>query len=520
MMEFETQHHNFTNAVIYTRVSSKKQVKSGDGLRSQETRCLSYAGYKGYAVVKTFSDDLSGSSAQRPGLNDMLKFLKKNRKDGYVILIDDISRIARNIRTHLDLRDIINEIGAVLESPSIEFKNDPDSLFFENMQAVNADFFRRKNAQQTRNRRIARLSNGYWCFQKPAGYKHETVKGHGKLLVRDDPLASIIQEGLEGFASGRFQTQAELTRFFQEFPEFPKDRYGNVRDQRVNEIINRVIYAGYIEVPKYNIPLQKAKHEALISFETFQKNQERLKENAKVPARKNLKVDFPLRGAVVCKCGTPFTACWSKGKNKKYPYYLCHNRDCDLHRKSVPRDQMQSEFEELLKELRPSASMFNTMRAMFKDIWEYRLNNTKLLAKSAEKELVNIERKTEQLLDRLVETNSMAAISAYEGKIEKLEKEKIVLREKIENCGKPCHAFEEMFEHALTFLSNPYKLWVSDNLTLRRLVLKLAFSDRLTYIKNQGFRTPDLAFPFKALEGLKYGKNSMARPRGFEPLTS
>lgn len=34
-------------AVIYTRVSSTSQVKKGDGLASQETRCREFAAYKG-----------------------------------------------------------------------------------------------------------------------------------------------------------------------------------------------------------------------------------------------------------------------------------------------------------------------------------------------------------------------------------------------------------------------------------------------------------------------------------------
>jgi len=49
------------NAVIYARVSSVKQTTRGDGLSSQETRCREYARYKGYEVIKTFADDMSGS---------------------------------------------------------------------------------------------------------------------------------------------------------------------------------------------------------------------------------------------------------------------------------------------------------------------------------------------------------------------------------------------------------------------------------------------------------------------------
>ncbi|MFT3727153.1 MAG: recombinase family protein [Terricaulis sp.] len=55
-------------AVIYTRVSSRAQVKRGDGLASQETRCRETARTRGYEVVAAFSDDKSGALIDRPGM--------------------------------------------------------------------------------------------------------------------------------------------------------------------------------------------------------------------------------------------------------------------------------------------------------------------------------------------------------------------------------------------------------------------------------------------------------------------
>ena len=114
-------------AVIYCRVSSTKQTNRGDGLNSQETRCREYARYKGYEVIGTFSDDMSGSLATRPGMQAMLAFLRKRRKFGTVVIIDDISRLARDIETHLHLRASIAAAGGKLESPSIEFGDDSDN---------------------------------------------------------------------------------------------------------------------------------------------------------------------------------------------------------------------------------------------------------------------------------------------------------------------------------------------------------------------------------------------------------
>ena len=273
-----------------------------------------------------------------------------------------------------------------------------------------------------------------------------------------------------------------------------------------------------VEAPSWDIGLREGKHTGLISFETFQKVQERLNGKPTAPARKNLNADFPLRGAVVRgNCEKPLTACWSKGKVKKYPYYSCFNRACESFRKSIPRDKLEGEFEAILKELQPTTDLFKVARAMFKDVWNYRLNHAAAMKQTAKKELVKVERQIEQLLDRVVDSTSPAVISAYEERITKLEKEKLVCQEKIQNTGKPLHPFEKMFEHSMVFLSNPWKLWASGKLELQRIVLKLAFADRLAYCRNEGFRTPNFALPFKALADISGSENVMARPAGFEP---
>ena len=44
----------------------------------------------------------------------------------------------------------------------------------------------------------------------------------------------------------------------------------------------------------------------------------------------------------------------------------------------------------------------------------------------------------------------------------------------------------------------------------RQTVLKLAFDDNLSYVLGEGFRTPNVALPFKALEDIRSGNFKMA----------
>jgi site-specific DNA recombinase len=184
-------------AVIYCRVSTKKQAREGNGLSSQETRCREYAKHRGHSVVGVFTDDVSGKLAHRPGFDDMLAAI---RKKGMVVIIDDISRMARDVRNHFDLKESIFRAGATLESPSIEFGSDSDSILIEHLLASVAQHQRQKNGEQAKNRMRARMMGGYWVFMAPLGYRYEKSGGGGSILVRDEPVASIIEEGLQGYA--------------------------------------------------------------------------------------------------------------------------------------------------------------------------------------------------------------------------------------------------------------------------------------------------------------------------------
>ena len=88
-------------AVIYARVSSATQVTKGDGLGSQEARCREYAAYKGHEVAQVFQETgVTGGITDRPAIRAMLKWLRAHRADEPVVIIDDISRIARGVVTH------------------------------------------------------------------------------------------------------------------------------------------------------------------------------------------------------------------------------------------------------------------------------------------------------------------------------------------------------------------------------------------------------------------------------------
>ena len=79
----------------------------------------------------------------------MLSFLSANRKEAHAVIIDDISRLARGLMAHFELRVKIGDAGGVLVSPSIEFGEDSDSQLVENLLASVSQHQQQRTRTQT-----------------------------------------------------------------------------------------------------------------------------------------------------------------------------------------------------------------------------------------------------------------------------------------------------------------------------------------------------------------------------------
>ena len=243
-----------------------------------------------------------------------------------------------------------------------------------------------------------------------------------------------------------------------------------------------------------------------------------MNEENNAPARKDISSDFPLRGFVTCNCcDKPLRSCWSQGKTKKHPYYLCQTKKCEMYGKSIRRADIENRFEDLLQNLQPSLTATELLKRMIKDAWTQRVAQSKHWRQAVQKEIQNIDKQIDGFLDRIVESNSPAAITAYERKLTQLEKNKLAASEKLENGLQMKGTIEQVLELSLEFLANPWNIWKTRNIKLQKLVLRLAFSERLAYCKKEGYRTPKMALPFNMLVGFSDTKSVLVAPAGLEP---
>ena len=159
-----------------------------------------------------------------------------------------------------------------MECLNFKFEDSPEGRFIETIIAAQEQLEREQNKRQVVQKMKARVEKGYHVFHAPTGYRYVKDRVHGKLLVRDEPIASIIQEALEGYAAGRFRSQVEVKRFLESKPEFPKSGVrGYVHLSKVKDILQQPVYAGMVEVSDWGVSMRKGHHEALISFKTFER---------------------------------------------------------------------------------------------------------------------------------------------------------------------------------------------------------------------------------------------------------
>src|ERR1041384_2476753 len=104
-------------AVIYYRVSTSEQAERGFSLDNQKQACIKYADNNNYQRAKFFSDEgKSAKTANRPGLQSMLKFCSDKKNQIEAIIVYKVDRLTRNVEDYSSIGTCIKKQGIKLIS--------------------------------------------------------------------------------------------------------------------------------------------------------------------------------------------------------------------------------------------------------------------------------------------------------------------------------------------------------------------------------------------------------------------
>lgn len=331
------------NAVIYCRVSSKEQVH-GTSLESQELACREYAQRNRMEVVEIFIDrGESAKFADRPQLLEMLSFCKDREKGIEELLVWKVDRLARNVGDHFNIKAVLVKYGVRVVSVTEPIDAKPEGQLLETILAGFAQFDNDVRAARTVQGMRRKLAEGISPWHPPLGYRGASRPGNKKQQPDqpDQPAFGILQEAWTKFASGAF-TKADIERFL--ISRGLKTRRGKrISSQLVDRIFADRYYAGILRDPWSGEELP-GKHVPMVSRENFHAVQGIIAGRSRSVPHFVTRPDFPLRMFVRCpNCEFGMTGSFSRGRSKRYPYYRCFNRGCDIHT-NYPLAEVHQEF--------------------------------------------------------------------------------------------------------------------------------------------------------------------------------
>ena len=517
-----------TDCYIYTRVSTSKQVKEGNGLDSQLIRCLNYARDNNYNVVNTYKEEgISGQTFIRPQLEILFRDLKENKKEK-ILLVDSSSRLSRNLEHNLTYIGRLTELKTKVETTDMTIPEGISGVLFRNILTSLNQYEAQSNQLRVFNRMHAQMETGRYIFNPPFGYERYKDEVLGKMIRPDGVKSIIVKEVLEMFALNQLETTADVQKYLSlKLPtKKNNDTYRNKQAKRI--LKQSALYAGLIIYKKQDKKLPekkwdintKGKHKAIISLETHQKIQTKLSTPRKKYQTKH-KEEFPLCEILRCNgCNKKMTYNFSTSKSgKKIGYYRCHSYDCSYRKKNINKIRVESKFLEYLKSL----SFDNDYAFLIEDITKHILKEKNKTIECDKIRLKNnikkIEKSITNLVDKLGEDKHMKIHDDIASLVYKKKKELLELENSLYSLNKD-NDLNKYLPEILNIFKDLTSHWTSLNRESQRNFNSLVFPKGISFTLEEKITTPLISKPFNVYSKNIKEEGNLVELRGLEPLTS
>ena len=514
--------------LIYCRVSSAKQVKQWNWLSSQEKMCRDYAKDTLWIEIeKVFYDEwISWGIFERKSIKELLWYIDINKKSNYIVIFEDLNRLSRDIQVHHLIKNEIKKRNTQLACMNFEFEETPEWLFRENMNVSMAQYEKDKNKERVLKRQKARLMQWFWCFKLPIWYKYTTNSKWWKEILLDENNHKIVKSVLEKYANNELKSINDVARYLNKkwIKVWTIKNWKVYNSNLVSRMLQNILYAWYIEFPKWWIERTKANHKALISIKTYEKIQNKLNLNpqkivAKIEENNNRidkSDDFPLRWFLYCEESKQMiTWAWSKWKKSKFPYYV-FPRKSPLYWKSINRDKFHTEFEGFLKAIQPKEELILAFEKAVELVIKDKKENQVNIKDKYKSEIIDIEKKINNYITRIWKSSSEVLIENYEKEIEELESEKSKILEKMNESIKIDWT---PLKRKTKLVRNSLSIWKSSNLDNKKSLLKNIFPEGIPINEKRQVWTPIFSLLYQSFSIWESCFNQMVGHPGLEPRT-
>jgi site-specific DNA recombinase len=146
-------------AILYARVSTDEQARSGYSLAQQLEALREYAAREGYEVLEEISDaGQSGASLERPGMDRVRDLVSAGGVS--IVLAQDRDRFSREPAYTYLLRREFEEHGAKMRALNDRGDDSPEGELTDGILDQLAKYERAKTAERTRRGKLRRAREG------------------------------------------------------------------------------------------------------------------------------------------------------------------------------------------------------------------------------------------------------------------------------------------------------------------------------------------------------------------------
>lgn len=494
--------------VAYIRVSSSTQAKEGVSLEIQAAKTVEKLRELGCTDIKVFED--AGKSARTiEGRDEFIKamdYASKHQVDYFCAY--DTSRLARNAE---DAQKILKKLvmrAVRLVFVTTEIENTPEGRFMFGVMSSLDEYSSAKQGARIKEALGSQKEQGIFPHCAPPGYDNIRINGRAGIIL-NTKYAPILQDALIKFKNRQIETQIDFTKYLQRMGfqhKWRKSDSTKLPHQLAQRILRNPFYAGYFYMPDGR--LRQHVYETLISYDDYLKIQSILDgKSTPVVNYQTERGEFPLRKLVTCsECGKPMRGYFSKGRNKRYPYYDCMTKGCG---NRLNPEIVHNQLNILMSGLNHSPDITKLFREVMLRTLRNNAQQQIKIQKVKEKELVGLRNTQEQALSALTDpllTSNADLKTALMRKYSDISF-KVTELENIVNSSNGENNYEPMIKKAVNYLQKPTTMWQELDVKSRRKYLKWLIPGKIEFHPKTGLRTAGFNTTYSLIQSLNEGKN-------------
>ena len=432
-------------AVIYNRVSTKKQQSEWASLENQEKACREFCKNNLIQVLWVFKEAFTWKKKSRPIFNEAINNAKENSVDFFVVF--DIDRFSRewywvytDIKDDLynswiqlrDSKNIIQWINIVIKNDVVdmgqyEWNKENSSEYAEVMMSTQAKIEWKKIIQRTIPREIQLEQMWYKVRQPNFWYDNKKIRTDfwkATIQIKHHIEWEWIQEIFRKRVEWNLTDQEIVDEINLKWYKSRRNKPLSVKQMHI--YIKSTVYAWVINWKwTWYTPI-KTPYEGLVDIKTFNlankgkiriieiddtevkieynKKKETQLNKPIVKNRKNYNTDYCYSKVLKCpECGSYLTASTSRSWNwDLHYYYNCRGRATSKHKSySLKREETHNTIYRIFKSIKPNKETLALFDKIAWEVYEERKNELNEEQKDYKKYLKELEKKETEILSKI-----------------------------------------------------------------------------------------------------------------------